>query len=336
MTKSNIPASAIPIHTFEELDEYAGKFAQGKFNLLAVVSSAGLTKTTTFERRLKQHAKNFLLVNGHATAFSLYCDLYAHRHEPVLLDDADSLYRDAKTRPLLKALCDTRAEKTVQWRSKAAESAEVPTKFTTRSHVAIICNQWNTVGGNDMAAVTDRAIFLNFVPSVQEVHREVVRLGWANEKVVEFIGQHLHLMTVPSMRHYYRAGELLKAGISDWQDKILSMLNPNINRKSLEVVSALMRDETMTTAERVEEFRRRTGMSRATYHHLAALLRDRDEKTQPTPSSGSRKDDAAQLAEFVGPVWDALRPSLAAAVKLVGKRKTGRFCNVTIRAIKSR
>ena len=127
--------------------------------------------------------QEYLYVHGHSTAFALYRDLHEFQNLPLLLDDADTLFRSPACAPLLKSLCDTVKLKTLRWNSRAAGAEKLPWQFTTTSRVVILGNHWNDRDPN-MHAVADRGVFLYFAPDAREVHEEVKRLGFINDQEV--------------------------------------------------------------------------------------------------------------------------------------------------------
>jgi hypothetical protein len=136
--------------------------------------------------------KPHVYFKGSGSPFRLYETLYEHLHEPFILDDADELYSHKDGRPLLKAVCESRASKVVMWQKKLQN--DLP--HVTRSRVCIICNEWRTVGGRNLEAVADRAIAFHFDPTAAEVHRQVDAGGWFKDReAYDFIGEHLRLIT---------------------------------------------------------------------------------------------------------------------------------------------
>ena len=81
------------------------------------------------------------------------------------------IYADRSGVRLLKCLCQTEEEKAVAWHSDARslERHHIRREFTTKSRVAIISNDWQTLSKN-VAAVQDRGHVLLFQPSASEVH----------------------------------------------------------------------------------------------------------------------------------------------------------------------
>jgi hypothetical protein len=275
VAKKHIPADAITIRTYAELHEFATKFAEGAYKFLAVVGTAGLAKSETFKAAMAVTKESYCLVKGHATAFIFYKMLYDHLDELVVIDDADTLYQDKKCQPLLKCLCETSDRKTMAWHSRSIDEDEYPRSYVTTSKVAILCNEWQTVSQN-MKAIVDRGIYLNFVPTALEVHRMVGNGSWLNDnETYGFVEKHLRLIGRPSMRYYDKIKQLRTSGVSNWRDLALNMLNPDLDSKAMEVVSKLLADDSFKQeSKRVDAFIRLTKLSRATYFRYKSILED--------------------------------------------------------------
>ena len=98
------PQRVLQVRTYRQLDDYLGGFARGHFNLLILVGSGGLAKSRSTRAALGGKA---CWIEGNATAFGMYCKLYRHRDEFVVIDDVDALYADRNGIRLLKCLCQT-------------------------------------------------------------------------------------------------------------------------------------------------------------------------------------------------------------------------------------
>lgn len=266
---------------YDELEEFAHKFADSLLNLVAVVGTAGLRKSRIFVNALERTKVPYCLLKGHLKPFILYQLLYQHRDQLIVIDDADSLFSDRSCIPLLKSLLERETTKVVSWHSRAIDDDTIPRSFTTRSKVAILCNEWRTVNEN-MRAVEDRGHFIHFVPSVIEVHHNVQKSGWFDdEEVFDFIQDHLHLIVEPSMRYYVKAAEMRRAGIDDWQGKTLQMVNCDMER--LAIVRRLLNDPSYASeAERVIAYVELTGRSQATYYRDRDLLTGAGSKLKPS------------------------------------------------------
>src|SRR5260370_10639216 len=98
------PDCVIPVATYAQLDLFVRAFADGFFNLLVLIGGPGLGKSRVVRQAVGDHA---CWIDGHATAFRIYCDLWRHRDEPVVLDDVDGLYAGRDGIPLLKCHAPT-------------------------------------------------------------------------------------------------------------------------------------------------------------------------------------------------------------------------------------
>jgi len=95
------PPGALVLRTYQELDPFVGAFADGLLNLLLILGRPGVQKSHAVKAAVGRRA---CWINGSATAFGLYCQLYRHRDRPVVIDDVDGLYADRAAVRLLKCL----------------------------------------------------------------------------------------------------------------------------------------------------------------------------------------------------------------------------------------
>lgn len=259
------PDSSIILQTYAALENYVQAFANGHINLVILVGPPGLAKSRTVRAILKDDA---CWLEGNATAFGMYLQLYRNRDRFVVIDDVDSLYSDRNGIRLLKCLCQTEEEKSVAWHSAARslEKAGIPREFVTRSRVVIICNDWRTLNRN-VAALQDRGHVLVFRPTAAEVHAKA-SLWFKDEEILMWFERNLHRIPEPSLRLYLRAAELRRAGM-DWT-KCLP-LTPENHRKRL--VMELKADTSHETEEsRVRAFALQGGGCRATYFNYVRKL----------------------------------------------------------------
>lgn len=232
----------ITIHTYAQLEQYLKGFTAGHCNLLVIIGSAGLQKSVSVEKECPEAQR----LSGTVTAFEFYRELYRHRDQDFIVDDVDELYRDKSMIRLLKALCDTRATKSVHWHSSTIrlEEEDIPTQFTTQTRLVLIANVWKNINKN-IGALHDRGIVLNFKPSAEEVH--VRTADWYKDgEIYAFVGEHLHLIRQPSMR-YYRLASELKAMNLDWRNALLQdwahpEQNPDHDRSAAEIIHAALKE----------------------------------------------------------------------------------------------
>jgi hypothetical protein len=270
MASAKLPPHALRLATYAELEAYVRAFAAGHLNLLLLFGPPGVGKSRYVRQALDNRA---CWISGQATPLGIYLEAYAHRRQPLVLDDVDGLYADRSGIRLLKALCQTESTKTLSWHTATPilKRREVPSRFTTTSRVALVGNDWKTLNA-DVAALEDRGHVLVFEPTALEVHRQAAGWFW-DQEIFDFVTLHLHLIARHSLRTYRQAWELKQACL-DWRRAVLSrcLTGPAL------LVARLKADPTFASeASRVQAFVAARAGCRATYYQYARRLQP------PTP-----------------------------------------------------
>ena len=89
------------VTTYADLEKVVGAFAHGNLNLLILLGSHGLGKSRIVRQALPGPV---CWLDGNTSVFGLYCQLWHHLHQPVVLDDLDGLYASRDGVRLLKCL----------------------------------------------------------------------------------------------------------------------------------------------------------------------------------------------------------------------------------------
>ncbi len=268
MTRSDEkPAGAQLITSYQEFRSVAQAFADGKLSFVVVVGGSGLQKSRIFDEVCGAAAYR---ISGNATAFEIYCELFAHQNQLVVLDDVDGLHATPQGICLLKQLCQTDSRKRVSWNSNAVKLAKegIPRQFVTTSHVAIITNGWRTISKN-VEALEDRGHVISFEPAALEVHARTAEWFW-DQEVFDFVAEHLHLIATPSMRDYVKGAQQKKGGLN-WRNALLSKWGLADARL---LVAQLMADPSYETEkQRAQAFVAKGGGCRATYFNHARKVK---------------------------------------------------------------
>ena len=257
----------IHVTTYASLRQYYTTFSEGNLPLLVVTGRGGTAKSTL----AVEIVRDAIRIDCHVTACGLYRQLFIHRNKVLIIDDVDALAGDRQTVPVLKALCETRHEKTIGWytaKSKmVADGEEVPGElpdhFTTTSRAVIISNDWKTLNKN-VAALNDRGLVINYEPTNAEIHRYVVAGGWfKDEEILGFVQQHLNVATKLSMRDYIKALEIKNGGM-DWQSVLLGYWDVD---PLMGLTIELMNNIGMSPKRRCETFCQATGKVQKTWYN---------------------------------------------------------------------
>ena len=263
----------IRVTTYAELEKIVHAFAAGHFQLLILLGSHGLGKSRMVRQALPGPS---CWLEGNTSVFGLYCQLWHHRHQPVVLDDLDGMYASRDGVRLLKCLTQSELVKRVSWYTDAAtlQREQIPQEFSTTSQVAILTNQWKTLN-RDVAALQDRGHVVIFQPSALEVHLRTAAWFW-DQEIFNFVGERLPWLTEPSMRHYVAGWELKQAGL-DWRSLLLSRC---LSGRALLVAQLKADPRYASEGDRVQAFLAQGGGSRSTYFNWSRKLQAQ-EKAPP-------------------------------------------------------
>jgi hypothetical protein len=269
-----MPEGAELVTTYDRLGYFLDAFAHNEIGLLIIVGPPGPGKSTAVAAHLGRRA---CLIKGGATPYRLYQKLYEHRDEPIVLDDADKIFRTQDGMFLFKILCDTEPVKWPQWNSATPEIRQglLPDTFPTTSRVVVIANSWPQTNP-DIRAVESRGHLMYFSPPADEMHRYAA--AWVKDReVYDFVGEHLALMEQPDLRIYFKAQERKRIGqrtghVGEWKDFVRKQL---LIGPKLVALQLLMDPSFASDHRRAQEYRRLTGQSERTFYRQATELAQR-------------------------------------------------------------
>ena len=270
-TSSKMPKGAITVRSYEAFHHHIDAFRHGERNLLVVVGPPGTAKSTAARDRLD----NARIIQGGSTPYRFYQELYENRDQPIVLDDADKVFRDKQGVFLLKLVTQSERQKKVQWNSNTPEirAGDLPAEFTTSSRLMILANSWPQ-DNPDIEAIESRGHLIYFVPSIPEIHAYAATF-FHDDVVYQFIGERLWLFDDLDLRLYFKAAEIQATGErtgrrNEWQEYIESQMLQGEKRAAME----LLRDRCyQSDNQRAKEFRRITGLSERAFYRYTKELR---------------------------------------------------------------
>lgn len=219
---------------FKFIEEYVEMVARNDLSpdeemySFILCGSGGLGKTTTVLNTLHrlgliedspEEAGDFRSVRGYSTARGLYRLLYETNGQVLVIDDADSCFKDATAASILKAALDDKEKRIISWNAESRDD-EIPNRFTYTGRVIFISNlsiaefPQALISRSQKVDVTltmdekiDRIISIfNEDPTDKELKAEVI----------EFIQEHKKRATDLNIRTATNLLRLRKAKGPDW------------------------------------------------------------------------------------------------------------------------
>lgn len=249
---------------FDDIEKLSKVVASGAQNALIIAGDPGVGKTYHVEKSLKEtlgepggkHGKWVQYKGANITALGLYKILFEHREGmTIVLDDADSVWRDENAVNMLKAALDTSDSRQIRWASKATMSVDkmdkrereeiyedvdralieqpeevggkikLPNMFDFNSQIVFVTNlQPKKLD----AAVRSRALFMDVHLSDEAMMnriREVIQHKYTDmskrekDSVINRISESNKKVT---MRSVEAALAIKSAGIEDWERMVAS------------------------------------------------------------------------------------------------------------------
>ena len=118
-----------------------GEGGLGKsFTVMQALKAAGLRDVSDLEEgTVVAPRTSFCVVKGFSTAKGLYRTLYENRNSIIVLDDIDSILKDADAVNLLKGALDSYDKRIISWNTNAQDDG-LPRRFEFKGGVVFISN----------------------------------------------------------------------------------------------------------------------------------------------------------------------------------------------------
>jgi len=290
------------IKTYKELQFYIEMFRNNNIDLLILEGVGGLSKSRIVEELMKE--KEYLKIVSHVTPMKLYILGFEHQNQPIIFDDCDCLLQNDSNVALLKMFCDTSESKEINWFTTSSKLNEenIPEKYSTRSKVIIICNNFSELT-EKVSSLKDRGWHLKFLPSndellakMREILPEIHQDLTIKEKteVYQVIEKFSNVAEI-SLRTLIKGLSLYKEcrdkGI-DWRNILLSSIELN---PKLVLLDKILRDYEKE-ADRIKAWEE-NGYSRRNYYEYKIKLSAKVQSPLENLHEDSSSETISNLAQ---------------------------------------
>lgn len=169
----------------KDLESLVRLTIKGASNALFVAGAGGVGKTFSVEKALSdaglRDGDGYFKITGSASAGGIYRELFKHRNDLILFDDADGALSDQDSRNLIKASTDTKEVRKLSWMKASKnlmdpdtitdadiEQGMLPTYYEFKGQIVFISNLSIEKLDPDKALRT-RALMIAIQPTNEEI-----------------------------------------------------------------------------------------------------------------------------------------------------------------------
>lgn len=202
-----------------------GEGGLGKsYTVMQAMKAAGLRDISDVEPGTVVAARTcFCVVKGFSTAKGLYRTLYENRNSIIVLDDIDSILKDADAVNLLKGALDSYDKRVISWNTNAADDG-LPRRFEFTGGIVFISNM--KLEKIDQA-IRSRSMVVDLTMTMGEkiermatiMKDEVFMPGVAlqhKQDALDLIDQHKDAASEISMRTLIKITKIRVSGNRNW------------------------------------------------------------------------------------------------------------------------
>lgn len=258
---------------YQSYNSHIEHFVRNKrVNGFIAVGDGGTGKSYNLMLKLQEMKRDLTTQKGHITALAFYKFLHENREgKDIVIDDILKLIEDKDIVALLLSAVDYES-RTVEWNSMSPLTTDVPSKFEFNSKIYILANQFDDDNNNFLRALKDRCIFyqLKFTKNqkIKMLYILANKRGYPVE-VVDYIKElsescvikNLSLRLLDKIYPYHTPK-------GNWKGLVKEILETD---EVLDVVYEVSKSHA-TRHEQVQEFTKRTGLSRATFYRLVKKI----------------------------------------------------------------
>jgi hypothetical protein len=254
----------------ETYRDYLMMLKLGHVHSVLCYSSAGLGKTYTTIKILKDLNVKFKYINGVATAVELYKNLYENKDAFLIIDDVETLFQDDRIINLLKAsLWEVDGRRIVSYRTSSSVLEGFPDEFEYTGKIIILANEIKGRYDESHKALFSRCLSYELVYSFNEVINmsKTIIDSDANLSVLQKakIKGILFSRIRPEHNFNFRLLNRLTSFVKYNADKAEELFMESIETdEEIEIMNRLL-NSNMSVTEQIDEYKTATGNSKATF-----------------------------------------------------------------------
>ena len=262
----------------ENYTHYLKMLFNGHVNSVLCHSKAGLGKTYTTIKLLKQHSQQYKYSSGIATAVGLYKLLYDNNDKVLVLDDIETIFQDERIINLLKAaLWDVDGKRVVSYKSSSKTLEDYPDEFIYTGKIIILANEIKGKVDESYKALMSRCLKYELTYTYKEILEIAkVMVLESNDlnpsqktKVVDIMCKNINPQHSFNFRLLRRLIAFVKYDMEKSEALFLSSLD--VDEEISILIDVIKNNDTVS--EQVKAYKQLTGQSRMTFFRKKKKLK---------------------------------------------------------------
>ncbi|MEK6829430.1 MAG: hypothetical protein AABY15_04835 [Nanoarchaeota archaeon] len=288
----------IEVKEFNTAKELIALILKGLSPALIITGEGGIGKTHLTVEQIKANLKceEWEYEAGYTTPLAFYKFLYAHRNKKLLiLDDVEGLFNDRKGIGILKnAFWDTDGKRLVFY-DTTSDKLNIPSVFQLNANLIVLCNKIENKEDLNVSALISRALCyeVNFTyeQKVEIMKRLIQQKGLTpaqQETILRLIEKGTTIATKNfNLRTLEKVISLVK-----YDPQQAEALFKEIVEIDEAVLAFLEISKNLTTEQvKIQQFKEKTGLSRATYFRLKKKYQSLIQNLHKTTTEGGNKNE---------------------------------------------
>lgn len=258
---------------------YLTMLTQDHTSSVLCYSKAGLGKTYTTIKILKELKQEYEYISGITTAIALYKELHDTNGKILIIDDIETLFQDDRIINILKsALWEVDGKRIVGYKTSSKTLEDYPHKFEYTGKIIILANEIKGKHGDTFNALMSRCLKYKLTYThneIKEISQKILQdkkdlTTRQKQKIINIIDQTIKPQHNFNFRLLDRLIGFIKYSEENAQILFINSLDVDDDTQTLMKII----EENKGTETQIKEYMKQTGKSKMSYYRKKKKIQE--------------------------------------------------------------